>query len=353
RETTEPKTRPARAPRRGVPPWAFAAVAVLGAALLAAGAYFILKGPRDAAKAPEPPEAQPPEPKPKPKQPAETARAVAEWVLDSGGIVVLDGTKHVTGRGNLPRGPLVVTGIYFHDTTYRVTDDDVPRLRALPDLVSISIAVPTDLTETGLLWLAELPRATAFTSLHLWLSAAAAPGIPQLARCKDLKYLCLVGAPLGGRVEFVRALPFLSQLNLTDCKLTNDDLAALAGCRLYTLALQNNPGITGEGLKHLVAIPDVEQFNLGGTGIAPADLPLLAKVPRLTILTLPDLKLTDDDLAFLRELPNLLTLNLANNTITDRVIDHMSGATKLSHLVLHGTRLTDAGLERLAAREGG
>jgi serine/threonine protein kinase len=358
RERTERDSRDARparaphAPRGGVPAWAYALAAVCGAALLAAGAYFALKGPKDAAKAPEPPESKPPEPKPKPKPPTETARAVAQWVLDNGGVVYLDSTKTVTAPAKLPPGDLTVTGIQFHTYTYRFSDDDVSRLRALSDLAILSLAAPTDLTETGLARLAALPRAADLTSVHLHLPEAAAPGVRHLAQCKGLKYLSIVNPPLSGRVEFVRELPVLSQLNFTNCKLTDADLKPLADLKLYTLAVQNNPGITGAAMEHIVAMPDVEQLNLGGTGIPPDDLAKLANVPRLSVLALPDMNLKDDDLAFLSKLPNLLTLNLAGNPITERTLDHIGGATKLSQFVAHNTTLTDAALVRLATRDG-
>lgn len=82
--------------------------------------------------------------------------------------------------------------------------------------------------------------------------------------------------------------------------------------------------VTGEGLKHLAALPQVVQLILDETD------------------------LHDDDFAVLAAMPQIEELYLTHTPCTDRIFDHVAGMENLTHLGLYGTKVTDSGLAKLA-----
>ncbi len=364
-ERTEKGPPAPRRPRARFPVWAVA-VAVLAVAI--GGTVFALRKPTEGAKQIPPDQktdGRPTTPPPGPPKPPHETRVFAQWVFDNGGTVEVSGgeLKSLVGA---PPGALVILGVSFNGTAYRLADKDVERLRACPHLTKLYCS-ETALTDEGLAALAALPQAGQLDLLAVSSPRATIAGVAHLAKCRGLTHLTVSRTPLTGGLKFVRELPDLKHFIAYSAKLTDEDLAAFRGTRLAGLNVPFNPSITGAGLEHLLDCTGLGALDVSDTSVAGKDAALIAKLAKLNYLKASNLRWTDEDVArlrplkqmqelllngnliadagFVRDLPELRKLNLSSTGITDAALDTLATSKKLTALNVSGTKVTLAGVK--------
>jgi hypothetical protein len=168
----------------------------------------------------------------------------------------------------------------------------------------------------------------------------------------------------------------LKRLHLSDSTISDDDLARLAGLtelryadlsatlqnppfkpritdaglehvarwkNLSTLSLHGNP-ITDEGIKHLWYLPNLRSLQLGGTRVTGKTL---GRIRSLTWLRLDATPIRDEDLRHLARLNRLEELYLYMTDISDAGLRYLTGLTNLRSLSLQGTQVTREGVAAL------
>ena len=162
-------------------------------------------------------------------------------------------------------------------------------------------------------------------------------------------------------------------LNLTECKISIDDVALLRNVpHLRTLFLDQNAsltdewlspladltelrrlvlwgdGIRGPGLRHIALLPHLDMLQLNDTPLADEGMEFVGQIRTLTELDLSRTRITDHGLELISALRSLICLELEETAITDRGIDYLAALPQLSHLSLDGTKISGAGLAALA-----
>lgn len=138
-------------------------------------------------------------------------------------------------------------------------------------------------------------------------------------------------------------------INYHAVKFQDADLKKLSGVkRLHTLSLENSD-VTADGLKHLEAVPSLNELWLFGCKkLSDEDLTQLPKLPKLQVLILNGTKIRDEGLRELHQLSSLKVLFLYNTRISDAGLKHLKRIPNLTLLDLEHTSVTDDGLAQLA-----
>lgn len=97
-------------------------------------------------------------------------------------------------------------------------------------------------------------------------------------------------------------------------------------------------------LKDMKTLTDL---NLSGAKLTDAQLASLAGDANLTRLHLENTPVTDAGLAHIKGLKNLVYLNLFNTAVTDKGLQQLTGLTNLQKLYVFETKVTDAGVAAL------
>jgi hypothetical protein len=139
-------------------------------------------------------------------------------------------------------------------------------------------------------------------------------------------------------------------------RLSDDDIARLAGLRrLERLDLAKAP-VTAQGLAHLAGLQDLEYLDLRDTIITDQHLEQVGRLRHLKDLRLGGhsntspvggSQITDRGVSHLKHLTQLDTLFLDDLPITDAGLAHLTGLKNLHDLSLRRTRVTDAGMKSL------
>ena len=138
------------------------------------------------------------------------------------------------------------------------------------------------------------------------------------------------------------------EVYLSRTRVTDADLAHLAGSHALQVLDLSRTRITGSGLAHLAGLTALEVLRLGNTQVTDAGLEYLAEFPALERLTLADTPITDAGLAHLTGLTALESLWLIGTQITDAGLANLTGLTALKTLYLADTQITGPGLAHLA-----
>jgi Leucine-rich repeat (LRR) protein len=250
---------------------------------------------------------------------AATERDAAEWVIRSGGGVMLAGSrKTLRDVVDLPRTDIHVTGVDLTGTT--IEPKELKMLSGLTGLVDLYLPGPSFSPFSGTKLDAndELKSLGNLTNIErLYFSVHFLPtydvqdkGIAALAAMTKLKELRLpqsqVVKPDLFRFEHLRAL------DLSDSTFSDEGMKGLPALReLRRLNLRNTP-ITDEGLKQLAHLGGLQELDLYGV------------------------KVTDRGIESLRGLTQLRKLNLLGAELTDAGMDVLAGMKQLKVLNLYG-----------------
>ena len=171
-------------------------------------------------------------------------------------------------------------------------------------------------------------------------------------------------------ISHLAKLPALKSLDLSKTAVKDSDLVEFAKLQLQTFKLKDT-SITDEGVKHLAAVPTLQELHLAGTGVSIRSVDHLSSVPHLEQVEWPGHLLTDDNvpqlirlsgikrldacrawitnsgLQQLAKLENLEVLQLESPDITSEGLVALNRLNKLKELVLWYTNVTDDGLKHL------
>ncbi len=347
-DRTEAADSAPEAPARAVP-WALVGSVlglVLVAGLVLAAVYSARPGPAPVA-APLASTDRVVEKKPSPPPPSEDRKA-AEWVLNSGGkVMVWEGAgepepldplpvlefadwyahtrpaeREVTNPRDLPlpNRKFVVTRVHLRGCGPRVNDTGLEILKGLKHVVWVDL-FETNITDAGLV---ALKGMTDLTLLNVQRTGVTDQG---------LQHLC--------------GLTNLTALSLNDVAVTDDGLAALGAlARLRNFHLTGTP-ITGTGAGHLRGLVALRELNLHKTPVTADGLREVAKLPALADLSLDSVPAVADDwLEPLCSVPTLKTLRLNGTKVTDDGLERLARSGQFTLLQLHRTAVTAGGVAR-------
>lgn len=123
--------------------------------------------------------------------------------------------------------------------------------------------------------------------------------------------------------DVLTGMPHLEELTLYDCRITDECVSELAGCRQLTSLTLWDSTIDGSCLPALGQLPKLASIDLDGTRITAASLKPLADYPALT------------------------TLDLSNTALDDAAVVQLVQCRKLTRLSLGGTRISAVGVRQL------
>ncbi len=181
--------------------------------------------------------------------------------------------------------------------------------------------------------------------------ALTTPGLRMLKQFAKLEDLRVSHTTALADEDFVTIsqLTGLRRLQLGAPNLDDASVARLLPLvELRELAISGGARVTGEGIASIVTgMPHLERLDLTQTRISDRDLEALARAKQLRELSLPR-TVTDDGLTHLTGLPRLEFLLISGGkAITDRGMKVIAKCSSLRHLYIAGAAVTDAGVEAL------
>lgn len=213
-------------------------------------------------------------------------RAVAEWVLQSGGqIKLLNQGNFIEKVADLPATPITVVRVVIRNVP-DFTEADARRLTTLRELMAVSFVQTT-----------------------------LAPGaIQALAECRPLQSLHVVfGSAAVTTLAESLLIPQLRNLDFHGVALTDELFARLGQLRqLLNLQIYACTGVTEEGLVRLAAAPPpkLQTITLNGLQLRPKGMKAIASLPHLNSLDIGQTQLDDAALLELIHCPSLTSVNL-------------------------------------------
>jgi len=183
---------------------------------------------------------------------------------------------------------------------------------------------PPLLDDAGMAHIAQLPS---LTNLYLSENRLTNAALQHLSKLGSLTELCLGG----GRI-------------------TDDGLVHLAQVPQLRFLMLWGKGFTNGGFARLKDIPKLEALNLGGfEWVGDAGLAHLAEIPGLQEIDLYHAtRITDNGVAYLKKLRNLRKLTINDSQVTDAGLAHVKEIKMLESLSLPGKDITDVGFRHLA-----
>ncbi|MCE9562537.1 MAG: protein kinase [Planctomycetes bacterium] len=325
----------------------FALLVVIGAA------FLLMNNPKkpDTEIADKLPDVTPTPPviPPKVTPTKDTERAAANYVLDIGGQVKVNGQPEMCDNpAQLPKERFRLTGVYL--LTNRLVDDQgLAKLKECRSLNALRLS-DTKVTDQGLM---NLKDCTALTYLDLSFTRAnlTSAGVVNFKDCKCLEYLDLSETQVDDTaVEIISGMRVLTSLYVPKTRISPEGVkklaAALPRCKILHDGGEIKPMLDPERriAEYVISIGGTVKLNDQDSPYkATADLP---KEPfRVTVVNLDGSKqVTDVGLAIIKDCQALKELHLAQTPITDVGLAFFEGCTTLTLLDLHETNTGDAGM---------
>ncbi|MDQ6698826.1 MAG: hypothetical protein M3Z36_01415, partial [Acidobacteriota bacterium] len=257
-------------------------------------------------------------------------RAAAEWVLHSGGSVVLEGDHvHIADLTELPAADFELHAVNLTDSL--IEPQELKRFSNLPHLKELYLSgrtwhnVPVNVSANSLKLLAGLTSLQKFI-LTLPVQVEIPIEDPALANIAPLKNL--------------------RELRLAQTRVKGHTLAPFTEMRALDLT---NTHFDDEGMRNLQGMTHLEKLYVHDTLVTDEGLQYIKGLQRLTELDLYNTKITDAGLVYLKGLAHLKKLNLLGAAVTDAGLDQLTGLTELEELNLYRTQITNSGIEKLKA----
>ena len=210
-------------------------------------------------------------------------------------------------------------------------DETVKRLcEEMPGLEVLCLNWATDLSQTGL---AHIKSLTNLCSLEIrWFHHTDAL-LAVLAKMPSLRKLSLTegsGLTAAGSKHFKGGLAKLTELELGECDVTDENLACLCGMK-HLQKLHLDDGVTDQGLAHLQGLTSLQDLSIWSwCSITDAGLAHLSRMPLLKFSLIgADVEITDAGLDSLHCFSELEELELWNlNLITEEGVERVLAACK-------------------------
>lgn len=320
--------------------------------------------------------------------PVATQETIAAWIEGIGGSF----QKNSAGR---------ITEVDLLATW--VTDDDLTRIGALPDLRKIDLS-HTKISDLGLAHLRPLKNVVYLNCFSC--SYITDGGVAFLKDWVNLEYLNVRGSEVTSRVfEHLAKMKNLRTLDVGFSRVNDDGFDALAslehleelhigGDKMTGLALpslrllpslkrldvngsqRTDSGrwglmLTDVNVESIGALTQLESLNIGGAIVSDVGMKALANMASLKFLDLSRMEITAQGLEPVTRMTNLQRLNLwqcariddkaaqhllkmnsleildlGDTAVTDKLLDDLAGMKSLKLLLVEGTRITPERVEQ-------
>ena len=159
---------------------------------------------------------------------------------------------------------------------------------------------------------------------------------------------------LGGRCTRPKPGEAVCEITFKGVALKDADLDVLKSFpNLTGLTIQDCPGFTGTGLKHLVHTPRLTLLTLAGKDILASALAELTNTPKLRFVAVVRVQLAGDDLRHIAKLKELQTLELVATPLVETHLNPLDELPELMELYLKDTGLTRDAAAAFAGRANG
>jgi internalin A len=200
--------------------------------------------------------------------------------------------------------------------------------------------------------MAHLSKLTGLKQLHLNQSKISSRGFSHIARLKSLEYLTLPLNVTDKDMAVIGALPNLKGFHIyfgTGNEITDDGLKILSRMQSLEEVSLGGGSITDAGLEHLKGLKKLNYLLLWGDRFNGNGLAHLRESPALRVCNFGSVYITDESLKHLAAMPHLENLSLARDVkISDRGMALLGKSRTLRKLDIQGTQVSAQGVEYLA-----
>ena len=259
-------------------------------------------------------------------------RDTAEWVIRSGGRVVLEGNRTpIRDLLSLLDGEIHITGVDLFGTLVEATE--LEKLSGLSGLKELYLAGPMFNPASG-------SRLDANAQLKFLA------GLKSLEKLSfSLHFLTHVNVQDKG-LALLTGLSGLKEFRCAQCKIEKLSLAPLTNLESLDLSFSE---FSDEAMKGLADMQNLKRLSLRDTLITDEGLRSIDGLTKLEELDLGGVRISDAGLAHLRNMKAMRKLNLLGANVSDESVDVLTGMPRLMELNLYRSRLTNSGLSRLTA----
>lgn len=215
-------------------------------------------------------------------------------------------------------------------------------------LLKLDVAFAEAVTDEGVASVGKLTKLTHLTLLYDRKVTAA--GLARLTGLTSLESLAVGQIDLGGRASLLAAFPRLTNLDASNCGLTDADMAVFAKLPdLTELKLTGNDRVTDAGFAGLKSLVKLDRLTLDSTSFGDAGAAHLAGLTAMTALYLTSTQVGDAALAHFAGMAKLQYLVIGTTKVRGPGLRHLAKLTELEGLGLdHLPDFTGEGLEHLA-----
>jgi Leucine-rich repeat (LRR) protein len=284
----------------------------------------------------------------------ESERAIAEWVIRSGGGVRPAGSvSTIRQLEQLPPGDLQIAGIDF--TGSLIVPEDMKRLRHLNAIRELYLPAPMWNEGAGsrrdsneaFEYLGNLKTLERIqTSVHfLTTMNIQDKGIALLSPLSNLREIRMQQSRIKGKT----LAPFknLRSIDMSYTQFDDTGMESLQDKTLLERLIVKDTLVTDAGVSFLANLTRLEYLDLYGCRVTDAGMLALRKLTNLRVLNLLGAKITDDGLDALAGMHDLTDLNLYRSSVTNAGLEKLKRLKKLTDLDLRYSRATRAGVEGL------
>jgi len=265
----------------------------------------------------------------------------------------------VTKLADLPAGEFYVTDLVLNVDGETFSDADLERMARVSHLRQIYLIEVKHymcplVTDRGIEALSQAAFAGGLEQLVLWtplpsITDTAIPSINRFTGLREMHWRCPSVSDAGVQQLELPELRLYSSRNIP---YTNGSLSRLAdrSPQISKLGIESTP-LGGSDLTPL-ARWKLNQLIIVGCGLSDVDLPFIGSLIALKLLLLNDNPgISREGISHLQPLKNLEHLELYHSKIDDESLLVIAGFAKLQRLNLNDTLITDLGLESLAGMQ--
>ncbi|MDB5388487.1 MAG: Serine/threonine protein kinaserelated protein [Planctomycetaceae bacterium] len=255
-------------------------------------------------------------------------RHAAEWVLDQRGTIQIEednGQRRDLVRGNeIPKSPFVILQITL--ISGKIQDEELQHLAGLRKLEALSMPDNRQVTDRSIPVLSQLERLAVLNIPGTGITIPALKSLPQL-RSLGLDASQFVGAPI-----HESHFPELRQLNLIGLRDIELQRLLKLSLPIEHLVLTNAEASRPTWLKIFAHFPDLTELQIVDSALHDDDIANLSKCHRLTQVSLTRTKITDHALKELARVRTLKSLNVRSTQVTRAGIQKFRQALPLCHV---------------------
>ena len=249
-------------------------------------------------------------------------RAVALWVLNTGGKIQID----IDGS---------------------INDTQIEKPKDLPDkdfrVTQVELDQNSYIDDESLSNLSQLKYLDRLLIVHQKISGA---GFKYLSAMQGLQSLDCSGSLVTDlNLSRVKKLQGLVYLNLHSTRVTDEGIKSIPPMK--KLLYLNLSGVSDTAVHHLTKMTQLQFLVIESRNVTDDGLKHLGTMKNLVDLTLIKAQLTDQGLVHLTDCHNLRMLDLSLTPISDLGLKHLSKLKSLTKLRLQSTKVTAKGVAEL------